>query len=202
MNFPTKLTVTRIVLSILIICIMIFPFEAIGVDVPVLRTSVDISVKYVICSILFIIASLTDFFDGYLARKNNQVTDLGKMLDSIADKILVNPVLVIFASEGIIHPIVPVVVVTRDIVVNAIKMEAASHGKVVAAIGSGKIKAAALMVGIVLLFLSDVPFIYFNIRVDLLLIYFATVMSIVSMIQYYKLNKHLFKIKVDDTETI
>ena len=200
MNFPTKLTVARIILSILIIVIMIFPFEAIGIDVPVLRTGVDISIKYLVCCILFVIASLTDFFDGYLARKNNQVTDLGKMLDSIADKILVNPVLVIFASEGIINPIVPVVVVTRDIVVNAIKMEAASHGKVVAAIGSGKIKAAALMVGIVLLFISDVPFVYFNIRIDLLLIYFATIMSLVSMVQYYNLNKNLFK--KDDTETI
>ena len=200
MNFPTKLTVTRIFLSILIIIIMIFPFEAIGIDVPVLRTGVDISIKYLICCILFIIASLTDFFDGYLARKNNQVTDLGKMLDSIADKILVNPVLVIFASEGIINPIVPVVIVTRDIVVNAIKMEAASHGKVVQAIGSGKIKAAALMVGIILLFISDIPFIYINIRIDLLLIYFATIMSLVSMVQYYNLNKHLFK--KDNTETI
>lgn len=200
MNFPTKLTVTRIILSIMIIAIMIFPFDAIGIDIPVLRAGVDISIKYLICSILFIIASLTDFFDGYLARKNNQVTNLGKMLDSIADKILVNPVLVIFASEGIINPIVPVVVVTRDIVVNAIKMEAASHGKVVAAIGSGKIKAASLMVGIVLLFVSDVPFIYLNIRIDLLLIYFATIMSLVSMVQYYNLNKHLFK--KDDTETI
>ena len=199
MNFPTKLTVTRIILSILIIAIMIFPFEEIGVDIPVLRAGVDVSIKYIVCSILFIIASLTDFFDGYLARKNNQVTDLGKMLDSIADKILVNPVLVIFASEGIIHPVVPVVVITRDIVVNAIKMEAASHGKVVAAIESGKIKAAALMVGIVLLFISDIPFIYLNVRVDLLLIYFATIMSIVSMVQYYKLNKHLFKVEEEET---
>ena len=179
---------------------MIFPFSAIGIDVPVLRAGIDISIKYLVCCVLFIIASLTDFFDGYLARKNNQVTDLGKMLDSIADKILVNPVLVVFASEGIINPIVPVVVITRDIVVNAIKMEAASHGKVVAAIGSGKIKAAALMVGIVLLFISDVPFIYINIRIDLLLIYFATIMSLVSMVQYYNLNKHLFK--KDDMETI
>ncbi len=200
MNFPTKLTVTRIVLSILIMIIMVFPFETIGISLPTLRTGVDISVKYLVCCLLFIVASLTDFFDGYLARKNNQVTDLGKMLDSIADKILVNPVLVIFASEGIISPIVPVVVVTRDIVVNAIKMEAASHGKVVAAIGSGKIKAAALMVGIVLLFISDVPFIYINVRIDLLLIYFATIMSLVSMVQYYNLNKHLFK--KEDTETI
>ena len=189
MNTPTKLTVTRIVLSIIIILIMIFPFESIGVQVPVLRCGVDISVKYIVSCFLFIIASITDFFDGYLARKNNQVTDLGKMLDAIADKLLVNPILIIFASEGIINPIVPVVIVGRDIVVNALKMDAASHGRVVAAIGAGKIKTASLMIGMVLLFISDVPFIFINIRVDLFLIYFATIMSLVSMAQYYRISK-------------
>lgn len=191
MNFPTKLTVTRIILSILLIIIMILPFEEIGIDMPVLRFGIDLSIKYILCSVLFIVASITDFFDGYLARKNNQVTDLGKMLDAIADKILVNPILIIFAAEGIISPIVPVIVVTRDIVVNAIKMQAASSGKVVAAISSGKIKTASMMVGIVLLFLSDIPFIFINIRIDLLLIYFATIMSLISLFEYYKLNKKI-----------
>lgn len=193
MNFPTKLTVSRIVLAIIIIILMVFPFDAVGIDIPVLRTKVDLSFKYILCCVLFIIASITDFFDGYLARKNNQVTDIGKMLDAIADKILVNPILIIFASEGIISPIIPVIIVTRDIVVNAIKMDVASTGKVVAAIGSGKIKTAALMIGIVLLFISDIPFVFINIRVDLLLIYFATIMSIVSMIEYFRLSKKILK---------
>ncbi len=195
MNTPTKLTVSRIVLSVLIICLMIFPYGEIGIDIPVLRAGIDINIVYIVCSILFIIASFTDYLDGHLARKNNQVTDLGKMLDSIADKILVNPVLIIFASEGIIHPIVPVIVIVRDIVVNAVKMELASHGKVVAAIYTGKIKAACLMIGIVLLYISDIPFIYVNVRLDLLLIYFATIMSLVSMFQYLAMAKKVLKEK-------
>ncbi len=193
MNTPTKLTVARIIMSIIIVLIMIFPFSSIGIDVPVLRFGIDVSLKYIICCVLFIVASFTDFLDGYLARKNKQVTDLGKMLDAIADKLLVNPILIIFASEGLISPIVPVIIVARDIVVNAIKMEAARSGKAVAAIGAGKIKTASLMIGMVLLFLGDAPFIFVNVRVDLLLIYFATIMSIVSMIEYYKMNKNLFK---------
>ena len=144
-----------------------------------------------IAGVIFIIASITDFLDGYLARKNNQVTDTGKMLDAIAYKILVNPVLIIFSAEGLISPIVPVIVVARDIVVNTIKMEAASKGKVVAAIKSGKIKTASLMIGMVLLFFGNVPFVYMNIRLDLLFIYFATIMSLVSMVQYYILNKKI-----------
>ena len=193
MNTPTKLTVARIIMSIIIVIIMIFPFSSVGIDVPVLRFGIDVSLKYIICCVLFIVASFTDFLDGYLARKNKQVTDLGKMLDAIADKLLVNPILIIFASEGLISPIVPVIIVARDIVVNAIKMEAARSGKAVAAIGAGKIKTASLMIGMVLLFLGDAPFIFINVRVDLLLIYFATIMSIVSMVEYYKMNKNLFK---------
>lgn len=191
MNLPTKLTVSRIILSVIVMILLMFPFEAIGFSFSVIRAGVDISSQYVIAGVLFIISSVTDFFDGYLARKNNQVTDTGKMLDAIADKLLVNPILIIFAAEGMISPIVPVIVVTRDIAVNAIKMQAASCGKVVAAIKSGKIKTASLMIGMVLLFFGNVPFVYLNVRVDLLFIYFATIMSLVSMVQYFMLNKKI-----------
>jgi len=191
MNLPNKLTILRIILALIICVLLMFPFDAIGYNFPVIRAGVDIDMKYVISGIIFIVASLTDFLDGYLARKNNQVTDLGKMLDAIADKVLVNPILIIFAAEGLISPIVPVIVVIRDIVVNAIKMEAASKGKVVAAISSGKIKTASLMIGMILVFFGNIPFVYINIRIDLLFIYFATIMSLVSMIQYYSLNKKI-----------
>lgn len=191
MNFPTKLTVVRIILAIIIMILLMFPFDTIGVQIPVIRMGIDLSLTYVISGAIFIIASLTDFLDGYLARKNNQVTDTGKMLDAIADKVLVNPVLIIFAADGLIIPLVPVVVVVRDIIVNTIKMEAASKGKVVAAIKSGKIKTASLMIGMVLLFFGNMPFELIGIRLDLFFIYFATIMSLVSMVQYFYLNKNL-----------
>ena len=191
MNLPTKLTVLRIILAIVVMVLLMFPFEAVGISIPVIRTTIDMDLRYIIAGVIFLIASFTDFLDGYLARRNNQVTDTGKMLDAIADKTLVNPVLIIFSAEGLISPIVPVIVVARDIVVNTIKMEAASKGKVVAAIKSGKIKTASLMTGMVLLFFSNMPFELINIRVDLFLIYFATLMSLISMVQYYSLNKKI-----------
>ncbi len=191
MNFPTKLTVVRIVLAVVVMGLLLFPFDAIGVSIPVIRAGVDMDLRYVIAGVIFLIASVTDFFDGYLARKNNQVTDTGKMLDAIADKILVNPILIIFSAEGLLSPVVPVVIVVRDIVVNTIKMEAAAKGKVVAAIKSGKIKTASLMTGMVLLFFSNMPFELMGIRVDLFFLYFATIMSLVSMIQYFYLNKNI-----------
>lgn len=191
MNLPTKLTVVRIIFAILLIFLLIFPFDLVGVEFPVIRDVIDMDFRYVAAGVIFIIASLTDFLDGHLARKYDMVTNRGKILDAIADKILVNPVLIIFTAEGLIHPIVPVIVVTRDIIVDVIRMEAATKGKVIAAIHSGKIKTATMMIGMVLLFFSNMPFEYIGIRVDLFFIYFATIMSMVSLIQYYSLNKKI-----------
>lgn len=192
MNTPTKLTVSRLILSIVIIFILLFPWSMINVTIPqVLVSGVTVDIRYPIAGVLFIIASLTDFLDGYLARKNNQITNTGKMLDAIADKVLVDSVLIILACQGFMNAIVPVVIVLRDIVVDAIKMEAASKGKVVAAIKSGKIKTASLMVGTVLMLFYNLPFELVNVHVDIFLLYFATIMSIFSMYEYYTLNKNI-----------
>ena len=192
MNTPTKLTVSSLILSLVIIFILLFPWSMINVTIPqVLVSGVTVDIRYPIAGVLFIIASLTDFLDGYLARKNNQITNTGKMLDAIADKVLVDSVLIILACQGFVNAIVPVVIVLRDIVVDAIKMEAASKGKVVAAIKSGKIKTASLMVGTVLMLFYNLPFELVNVHVDIFLLYFATIMSIFSMYEYYTLNKNI-----------
>ena len=192
MNTPTKLTVTRIIMTFFMIFMLLFPFYDIGVKLPsFLIGGVYVKIEYLIAGAIFIIASLTDFLDGYLARKNNEVTDLGKMLDAIADKVLVNSALIILASKGFILTIIPVIIIFRDTVVDAMKMEAARKGKVVAAISSGKIKTASMMVGVTLTFFYNLPFEMINIRVSDFFLYFATVMSIISMCEYFKLNKNL-----------
>ena len=160
MNLPNKLTVLRLILSVVVIILLVFPFYAIGIQFPqynISGISSPVELQYLIAGVIFIIASVTDFLDGYIARKYDLITDTGKMLDAIADKVLVNSVLIILAAHGFINEIIPVIIVLRDIVVNAIKMEAASKGKVVAAIGSGKIKTASLMVGTVLTFFYNMP---------------------------------------------
>ena len=194
MNLPNKLTVGRLVLSVLIIIVLCVPFYSFGIDFltdgPIIK-GIALRWDYIIAGILFIIASFTDFLDGYIARKRGLVTNTGKMLDAIADKVLVNSVLIILASKGEINVIIPVIIVIRDIIVNAIKMEAASKGKVVAAIGSGKIKTASLMIGVVLIFFSNLPFELIPLNIAEFFLYFATVMSIISMIQYFSINKKL-----------
>lgn len=193
MNLPNKLTMARIFISIIIIAILLFPFDSMGITTTkfFINESLVVDIKYLIAGVLFIIGSLTDFLDGYIARKYNLITDFGKLIDAIADKMLVNSVLIILASTGTINAIIPVVVILRDTVVNSIKMLAASKGKVVAAIKSGKLKTACLMTGITLTLFYNLPFELWNIQVANILLLIATVLSLYSGVQYYILNKDL-----------
>ena len=193
MNLPNKITMIRIFMALFIIVIMVLPFDMIGIKMPqfFVNEKLVVDLKYIISGILFVVASLTDFIDGKIARSRNMVTDFGKLIDAIADKVLVNSVLILLAASGDIHPIIPVIVIVRDSVVNSIKMIAASKGKVVAAIKSGKIKTACLMTGITLTLFYNMPFEFFNLRVADFLLFVATILSLYSGIQYYILNKDI-----------
>ena len=192
MNLPNKLTILRIVLVPIILLIWLFPYASFNITFPNLEIG-NISLSYlnIIILILFCIASFTDYLDGNIARSKNMVTDTGKLLDAIADKVLVNSVLIIFAVRGFIPAFVPVIYIFRDEVVNAFKMDALKKGKVVAAITSGKIKTASMMIGLSLMFFYNLPFELINLKVADFLIYFATIMSIVSGIEYYYMWKKL-----------
>ncbi len=196
LNLPNKLTIFRIIVTVIIIFVLLFPFYNVNIQFPefIVNSSnneIVVNTKYIIAGILFIIASITDFFDGYIARKYNMITDEGKMLDAIADKILVNSILIILSSIGFIHPIIPVIIIIRDSVVNSIKMLAGNKGKVVAAINTGKWKTACLMIGIVLTLFYNLPFEMWNINISDVLLIIATILSIISGIQYYLLNKDI-----------
>ena len=193
MNLPTKITVSRLILTVFIVALLCIPFSYFGFNFP--RYDFygvgPIYLNQILAGILFIIASVTDFLDGYLARKNNQVTDLGKMLDAIADKFLVNPVLIALAANNTIPVIIPIIYISRDIVVDAIKMQAASKGKVQAAIKTGKYKTACMMVGLCFVFFYNIPFEFINVRVDLGLLIIACILAVVSAFEYYHINKEL-----------
>lgn len=197
-NVPTKLTFLRIILAVVVMILMLFPFYMVGIEFPqYLFHNISIDLKTVIAGVLFIIASLTDFFDGKIARKNNEVTNFGKMSDAIADKVLVNSVLIIFACQGMIPAVIPVVIVVRDIVVDAIKMASAGTGKVQAAIMSGKLKTASIMIGMVLTFFYNLPFELWGLQISNFFLYFGAIMAIISMIEYYNLNKKVIFAEFD-----
>lgn len=191
MNLPNKITVVRITLAVIILILLVFPWYQVNISFPVYSVMgvENIDLKYLISGVLFFIASVTDFLDGYIARKRNLVTDFGKVMDAIADKVLVNGLLVILAYNDFISIIVPVIIITRDIVVDSIKMASGNKGKVVAASWPGKIKTICMMIGLTLTLFYNLPFAFFGIRIDQLFVFAATVMSIISACQYYIANK-------------
>ena len=187
MNLANKITLSRIVLSVLILVLLLFPWYQIGIDIPVyiVNGSINVDLKYVIAGVLFIVASLTDFVDGRIARKYNMVTDFGKMLDAISDKILTNTLIVVLACEGLVSPVIAVIIIGRDIIVDSIKMLIGNKGKAVAAIGVAKYKTATLMVGLTLKLFYDLPFSLFINGVSDFLLIIASVLSIISGAKYY-----------------
>lgn len=193
MNLPTKLTISRIIFTVLIIVLFLFPFHQMNYEFPMwslnFKEVLEVDSRYIIGGVLFVIASLTDFLDGYIARKKGLVTDFGKFVDAIADKVLVNSVLIIFAVNGVISPIIPVVIIFRDTIVDSIRMLASKKGVVVAAGKAGKLKTACMMVGLTLVFFYNLPFEIWNIDVATVLLVIATVLSIYSGIEYYYNNK-------------
>ncbi len=197
MNVPNKITICRIILAVFLIVLMVFPIDKVGIEFPMFEVvankgTIIIDSKYIICGIIFLVAALTDYLDGYLARKYNLVTDFGKVIDAIADKVLVNGVLIIFATSGLISPIIPVIIISRDTIVDSIKMIAGQKSGAVGASKTGKIKTAFMLTGITLTFFYNLPFELIGVDVATLCILLATVLSVVSGVEYYMKNKKYF----------
>lgn len=195
MNAANKITMSRIVMSVIIIVLLLFPFDQVGLEFPtyLINGNILMDLKYIIVGILFIIASLTDFFDGYVARKYNLVTDFGKMMDAISDKLLTNSVLIILGCNGKISTVIVVIIIIRDIIVDSIKMVIGNKGAAVAAIGIAKVKTATLMVGIVLTLFYNLPFELINFRVSDFLLAIAAILSVISGVKYYIMAKPYLK---------
>ena len=194
MNLPNKLTISRIVLAFIILIMLCIPWHALGFSWPVyLYHGVTFNLKYIIAGTLFLIASLTDKLDGHIARKYNMVTDFGKMIDAISDKILTNTLIVVLACDNMVHPVIAVIIIARDIIVDSIKMLIGNKGKAVAAIKVAKFKTASLMIGLTLKLFYDLPFSLIPIRVSDYLLIIAAVLSIVSGAKYYIMAKPYLK---------
>lgn len=198
MNLPNKITIGRIILAVFMIILLLIPWSDLNVHFPeyILNGEV-LSLKYILAGIIFVIASLTDFIDGYLARSRNMVTDFGKVADAIADKILVNGLLIILAYDRIIPVLIPVVIITRDIIVDSCKMISGNKGKVVAASWLGKAKTMCMMIGLTLTLFGNFPFAYINFPVSSMLLLVATLLSVISGCQYYYNSKEFLFPKLD-----
>lgn len=153
MNLPNKLTLFRIILVPIMVIVSFF-------DIP--WSFLGISTTMWIMELIFIIASITDKLDGYLARKNNQVTNFGKFLDPIADKILVVAAMILFVGMGRLPAWIPIIVIFREFAVSGYRLIAVQNsGKVIAANVWGKLKTVTQMIAIILMFLTTQPYFAF-----------------------------------------
>ena len=196
MNLANKLTIFRM---ILVPIMVIIPF--LGIENEIL----GIPLTYVIIDIIFIIASITDKLDGYIARSRNQVTTFGKFLDPIADKILVLAAMVMLVEFGKIPAWIPIIVLAREFIVSGYRLVAIEKGgKVIAASKWGKLKTVTQMIAIILAFLDVNAFgacfkgnltgfaLILNAIVTIMMI-IQTIATIFSGYEYLKEGKDLLK---------
>lgn len=191
MNLPNKLTIGRILLVPIFVASLLINFP----------------MHNAVALILFVIASLTDMFDGKIARKNNLVTDFGKFADPLADKILVLAAFLCFVQNGLCDCIAVIIVLFREFSVTSIRLIAASKGKVVAANMWGKVKTVTQMIAIITILVMqtflDVNAIFGLLSADVTmllskvfiliggaLIWISTIFTIISGVIYIKQNYH------------
>lgn len=185
LNLPNKITVARIFLAFIILIMLLIPWHQLGFTWTTFYVEdFLVDTKYIAAGFLFLVAALTDFVDGYIARRDNLITDFGKTMDAIADKILVNGLLIILAYQRIIPVFIPVFIITRDIITDACKCVCASKDQVVAASNLGKVKTLFVMVGITLVLFYDIPFSLIGINIGEIILLFGTVFSLISGVEY------------------
>lgn len=189
MNLPNKLTLLRIILIPIFAAIYFLPV---------------IPFNYVISAVIFLIAALTDFLDGYIARKYNLVTDLGKFLDPIADKVLVSTALIIMLTTPIggvtllpyYATIAVAVILARELMVSGFRMVAASKGLVIAADKTGKIKTFTQDVAIIVLLVGANidPGLYSIVNIiGLVILGVSALLTIISGAEYIVKNRKVLK---------
>ena len=177
MNLPNKLTILRVVLIIPFVLCMLLP-------------GVGTAGKYAAVAI-FIIASLTDLLDGKIARKNNLVTNFGKFMDPLADKLLVCSAMICLTANDKLAAWIVIVIISREFIISGFRLVASDNGVVIAASYWGKFKTTFQMIMIVMLILDFDNDIY---RIcSMVITYVALILTVVSLIDYIAKNKAVLK---------
>lgn len=207
MNLPNRITIIRIILIPLIIIIPLIArinpetnFLAQNIIIKgVIENTYNITWSNLFVLILFVAGSITDAIDGHIARSRNLVTDFGKFLDPLADKLLVTSAMLVLMEEGRLSAWVVAIILAREFAVTGLRSVAASKGTVIAASIYGKVKTTFQMIMIIVLLLNNFPFsiIYVHtgiyIPVDKILIGVATLLTIISGVDYFVKNKEVLK---------
>lgn len=177
MNLPNKITMLRIIMIPFFIAALLIEFPY----------------HQPIAAVLFIVAALTDSLDGYLARSRNLITDFGKFMDPLADKLLVCSALICFVQLGSVPAWMVIIIIAREFAITGLRTLAASDGIVIAASKWGKAKTMSQMIAIVIILFNNWPFSIFNIPMGSIMITIATILTLISGIDYLILNKKVFR---------
>lgn len=194
MNLPNKLTVFRIFLIPVFLLLVALPINLGSIEI--FNTLISISNLY--ATVIFVIACLTDFLDGQIARKNNLVTNFGKFADPMADKLLVMAALVYLASQENAPFWIVVIIIARELLVTGLRLLIVeNNGTVLAAAWPGKIKTFTQMFAIIILMLNNVLFDNLGIPMGLILLYICLIFTVYSGYDYFKQNKSVFSDSFD-----
>lgn len=142
---------------------------------------------------VFVLASMTDWVDGYLARSRNEVTNFGKFMDPIADKLLVMSAFVLLVGDGRMTGVSCIIILAREFIISGFRLIASDRGMVLAAGKLGKIKTTLQIIAIVLLLLNNFPFVYIGIPMDKIVLAAAVVMTVWSGADYIVKNREILK---------
>ncbi|MFC4811217.1 CDP-diacylglycerol--glycerol-3-phosphate 3-phosphatidyltransferase [Paenibacillus sp. GCM10023250] len=189
MNLANRITLARIFLVPIIMVLLL-----INVDLkPLTFDGSDFSITWnqIMATLVFIVAASTDGLDGYIARKNKIVTNLGKLLDPLADKLLVAAVLISLVEMEKLHAWIAIVIISREFAVTGLRQIALLEGTVVAASKWGKWKTAVQITMIIVLLLNNFPFAFLDFPFDQISIYAAAIITVYSGIDYFVKNKNL-----------
>ncbi|HEY4554582.1 MAG TPA: CDP-diacylglycerol--glycerol-3-phosphate 3-phosphatidyltransferase [Bacillaceae bacterium] len=189
MNVPNKITVSRILLIPVFMIIMLYPFQWGSMALP----GTEIETAEFIGALIFIFASVTDWIDGYYARKFNLVTNLGKFLDPLADKLLVSAALIVLVEMHAAPSWIVIIIISREFAVTGLRLILAGTGEVVAANMLGKIKTWAQIVAISALLLNNVFFEAAGIPFADIALWIAMIFTIWSGYDYFHKNREVFK---------
>ncbi|BBH20800.1 CDP-diacylglycerol--glycerol-3-phosphate 3-phosphatidyltransferase [Paenibacillus baekrokdamisoli] len=189
MNIANRITLIRIFLVPIIMVLLL-----INVNLkPLTISGSDFSITWnqILAAIVFIVAASTDGLDGYIARKRKIVTNLGKLLDPLADKLLVAAVLISLVDMAKLDAWIAIVIISREFAVTGLRQIALLEGTVLAASKWGKWKTAVQITMIIVLLLNNFPFAFLHIPFDLISSYAAALITVYSGIDYFVKNKNL-----------
>ncbi len=198
MTIATRLTLVRI----LIIPVFIVVFY--------LQYTWQVSFGYILAAVIFFIASITDVLDGHFARKMNQVSEMGKLLDPIADKLLISSAILLLVEARMVAAWVAIIIIGREFIISAFRMVSASRGNIIAARGLGKAKTVLQTIAIIFILIQDWPFRYLlptdqwgqMLTIGNIILYVSVILSIISLVEYIVLNKHVFKADQPEKEAV